>query len=42
LRQREILLPRWPLRPLASWVDAGLRPRLLARLAEIRALLESP
>jgi Polyketide cyclase / dehydrase and lipid transport len=42
LHQREILLPRWPLRPLAPWVDAGLRPRLLKRLAEIRALLESP
>jgi hypothetical protein len=42
LHQRETLLPRWPLRPLAVWVDAGLRPRLLTRLADIRALLESP
>jgi hypothetical protein len=42
LHQRETLLPRWSLRPLAAWVDAGLRPRLLTRLAEIRALLESP
>lgn len=42
LHQREILRPRWPLRPLAAWIDAGLRPRLLARLAEIRAVLESP
>jgi hypothetical protein len=42
LHQRETLLPRWPLRPLAAWVDAGLRPRLLTRLAEIQALLESP
>jgi hypothetical protein len=42
LHQRETLLPRWPLRPLAAWVDAGLRPRLLTRLADIRALLESP
>jgi hypothetical protein len=42
LRQRETLLPRRPLRPLAAWIDARLRPRLLTRLAEIRALLESP
>ncbi len=42
LHQRETLRPRWPLRPLAAWFDAGLRPRLLARLAEIRALLGSP
>ena len=42
LHQRETLLPRWPLRPLATWGDAGLRPRLLARLVEIQALLESP
>jgi hypothetical protein len=42
LHQRETLLPRWPLRPLGAWVDAGLRPRLLTRLADIRALLESP
>jgi polyketide cyclase/dehydrase/lipid transport protein len=41
LRQRETLRPRWPLRWLAAWVDAGLRPRLLERLAEIRAILES-
>jgi polyketide cyclase/dehydrase/lipid transport protein len=41
LRQRETLRPRWPLRWLAARVDAGLRPRLLKRLAEIRALLES-
>ena len=41
LHQRETLVPRSPLRPLTAWVDAGLRPRLLTRLAEIRALLES-
>jgi hypothetical protein len=41
LHQRETLLPRSPLRPLAARVDAGLRPRLLTRLAEIRDLLES-
>jgi len=41
LHQREALLPGWPLRPLAAWVDARLRPRLLTRLSEIRALLES-
>ena len=41
LHQRETLLPRWPLRRLAAWVDTRLRPRLLTRLAEIQAQLES-
>ena len=41
LRQRETLLPRWPLRWLAAWVDARLRPHLLTRLAGIQAQLES-
>lgn len=40
LHQRETLLPRWPLRWLAARVDTRLRPRLLRRLAEIRALLD--
>lgn len=44
LHQRETLRPRWPLQwlvALVALVDAGLRPRLLKRLAEIRALLGS-
>ncbi len=41
LHQRETLRPRWPLRWLAGWVYARLRPHLLTRLAEIQARLES-
>ncbi len=41
LHQRETLLPRWPLRWLAAWVDVRLRPHLLTRLAGIQAQLES-
>ena len=40
LRQQEELRPRGPLHRLAGAVDRSLRPRLLARLAAIRDVVE--
>lgn len=40
LRQRETLRPRGPARRFARAIDAGLRPRLLDRLADLRDELE--
>lgn len=42
LRQRETLTPRGPLRLLGRPMEGLLRPRLVARLASIRDLLEAP
>lgn len=41
LRQRETLTPRGPLRLLDGLIARPLRPNLVGRLEEIRALLES-
>ena len=41
LRQRETLALRRRLPIPASWVDAGLRPRLLDRLADLRDVAQS-
>ena len=40
-RQRETLTPKGPLRLLDSWIAGRLGPNLVARLEEIRDLLDA-